>query len=159
MTGMAKVFLAIALAIMAVGCGGADDGGEGGAGAATTCLIGDTECLDGGDAGQAPALPDAVALGDPTDPNAPQQVPFGGFFFSDGTTSRLCGSMLESFPPQCGDTVIEIDAPLETALDAVAESFGNPEDAKINIDQGIYWTDDWVNLTGTLNANRLVLDS
>lgn len=147
-------------ALIATSCGGSDgdtlplnqDA------AAGTCLAGDPDCADDGSAGEAPALPSAVALADPEDPNAPLAITFGGFFYSDGTVVQLCSALAESFPPQCGSVVIDIEAPIDLALEYVAESFGNPDDAKINIDQGIYWTDDWVNLSGTLQANRLVLE-
>lgn len=155
------VAMAILLCLFATSCGGSDDAGDLAAisGLASgTCLAGDPECLDGADAGAAADLPEVVSLSDPDDPNAPLRVNFGGFFYSDGTASQLCSALAESFPPQCASIVIDIEAPLDLVLEYVAESFGNPEDAKINIDQGIYWTDDWINLTGTLQANRLVLE-
>lgn len=123
-------------------------------GAAGTCLAGDPNCADGADAGAAGGLPDAVSVGSD---EGPLELSFGGFFYSDGNRSQLCSSLAESFPPQCGSLVIDLSAPLDVVLDHVAESFGNPDDAKINIDQGIYWTDDWINLSGTLENNRLVL--
>ena len=150
--------------LLAVSCGGSADNENAADQAAVSglvsgsCLAGDPECVDGADAGQAAPLPSAIALSDPNDANAPLQVTFGGFFYSDGTVSQLCSSLAESFPPQCGSLVIDIEAPLDVVLDFVAESFGNPEEAKINIDQGIYWTDEWVNLSGVLAANRLVLE-
>ena len=152
---------AILLFLLATGCGGSDDAGDlaatGGL-ASTSCLAGDPDCADGAIGGDAAELPDVISLSDPNDPNAPLQVNFGGFFYSDGTISQLCSALAESFPPQCASVVIDIEAPLDLVLEYVAESFGNPEDAKINIDQGIYWTDDWINLSGTLQANRLVLE-
>ena len=158
------VAMAILLCLFAFGCGGSDDAGDESATsgvASGSCLVGDPDCADGtdaGDAGDTIELPNVVSLTDPDDPNAPLQVNFGGFFYSDGTISQLCSALAESFPPQCGSVVIDIEAPLDLVLEYVAESFGNPEDAKINIDQGIYWTDDWINLSGTLQANRLVLE-
>ena len=146
--------------LLAVSCGGSDDADLAGTSglASGSCLAGDPDCADGADAGSAPDLPSAVSLSDPNDPEAPLRVSFGGFFYSDGTVSQLCSALAESFPPQCGSVVINLEAPLDVVLDHVAESFGNPEDAKINIDQGIYWTDDWINLSGILAANRLVLE-
>lgn len=145
------VAVALLLALLAAACGGDDQ-------ADTLPLLADASSdavqVDGGDA----AIPSAVALGNPDDPNAPLAITFGGFFYSDGNVVQLCSSLAESFPPQCGLVVIDIEAPIDVALEYVAASFGNPEDAKINIDQGIYWTDDWVNLSGTLQANRLVLE-
>ena len=64
---------------------------------------------------------------------------------------------IEATPPQCSATIIELNATIDVVLAHVAESFGSPEDAKINIDQGVYWTDEWVNVAGTLENNRLTL--
>jgi len=124
----------------------------------SSCLVGDPDCADGADGGAAGPLPDTITLGDPDNPDAPLQISYGGFFFSDGTVSQLCSALAESFPPQCGSLVVEVVAPLDTVLEHVAESFGNPDDAKINIEQGVYWTDDWINLSGTLEGNNLVLE-
>ena len=154
------VATAILFCLLAVSCGGSDDGDLAAISglASVSCLAGDADCADDAGAGAAPELPIAVSLSDPNDPDAPLQVSFGGFFYSDGTVSQLCSALAESFPPLCGSVVINIEAPLDVVLDHVAESFGNPEDAKINIDKGIYWTDDWINLSGILAANRLVLE-
>ena len=159
------VATAILFSLLAISCGGSDDVGTSGDLAATSglsagsCLVGDPECADGADAGAAGELPEAIVLGDPNDPDAPQLISFGGFFYSDGTDSQLCSALAESSPPQCASLVIDIEAPdLDVILEHVAEAFGSPEDANVNIDQGIYWTDDWINLTGALQANRLVLE-
>lgn len=153
----------LACVLLAVSCGGSDDSDDGLAAVSgiadenATCLASDPDCADDGSGGGADPLPSAVALTNPDD-GEPIQIGFGGFFYSDGEVSQLCAALAESFPPQCGAVVIDIEAPLDVVLDHVAESFGNPDDAKINVDQGIYWTDDWVNLSGTLQANRLVLE-
>jgi hypothetical protein len=151
----------VVFGLLAVSCGGSDpddDLTDASDSPASTCLAGDPDCADGTDGGAATPLPSAIALTDPDDPEAPLQVSFGGFFYSDGEVSQLCSALAESFPPQCGSVVIDIEAPLDVVLEHVAEAFGNPEDAKINIDQGIYWTDNWINLSGILAANRLVLE-
>lgn len=139
------VAVALALGLLAAACGGGD--------ADTLPLLADAAADT-----TIEAVPSAVALGNPDDPDAPLLITFGGFFYSDGTVVQLCSALAESFPPQCGSVVIDIEATIDVALQSVADSFGNPDDAKINIDQGIYWTDDWVNLSGTLQANRLVLE-
>lgn len=142
---------ALLFALLAAACGGSD--------ADTLPLLTDSASSSDSTVDEADdALPSAVAIGDPDDPDAPLPITFGGFFYSDGTVVQLCSSLAESFPPQCGLVVIDIAAPVDVALQYVAESFPNPDDAKININQGIYWTDDWVNLSGTLQANRLVLE-
>jgi len=157
------LLVVVVTVLVAVSCGGSEDGNTlpvvaNGDLAAGSCLVDDPNCADGADGGAAGPLPSAIALGDASGSDSPAQITFGGFFISDGERSQLCSSLAESFPPQCGSLVIDIEAPLDTVLEYVAESFGNPEDAKININEGVYWTDDWVNLNGTLQANRLVLD-
>lgn len=150
--------IALALLLL-VGCGGSDGAPDEVQGA--TCPADDPDCadVDGGLTGaEADAPPDVIALADPDDPDAPLSISFSGFFYSDGESSQLCSSLIATVPPQCGDVVIEISAPLDVVLGHVAEAFGSPDDARINIDQGVYWTDNWVNLTGTLDANTLVLD-
>lgn len=149
------------LALVAASCGG-DSGNtlptvNNGDLAAESCLVGDPNCADGADGGAAEPLPSAIALVNPDNPEGPTSISYGGFFYSDGTTSLLCSELAESLPPQCGTVVTEISAPLEIVLDAVAESFGNPDDAKISIDQGIYWTDEWVNISGFLEGNTFVV--
>ena len=153
----------VLLGLLAVACGGSDApttdlaAVSGVAPASGTCLAGDPNCADGADGGAAGPLPDAIAIGEPGE-EGPAQINFGGFFYSDGETSQLCSSLAESFPPQCGAVVIELIAPLETVLEHVAESFGSPEDARVNIDSGVYWTDEWINLSGILEGDSLVLE-
>lgn len=146
----------LALLLVAAGCSSDDSATPGDASSvdAATCLAGDPNCEDlGGDAA-APSLPDSI---DVFDPDGPISISFGGFFYSDGETSRLCDSLAESFPPQCGSTIVEIEGSLELALEHVAESFGNPDDARIKTDQGIWWTDEWVNISGLLENEKLTL--
>ena len=149
----------ILMGLLAVSCGGSGDTSENLAavsGPASTCLADDPDCADGADGGAAGQLPDSVSIGG--DDGGPLQISFGGFFYSDGEVSQLCSALAESFPPQCGAVVIDLQAPLETVLEHVAESFGDPETASINVDSGVYWTDEWINLSGTLEADRLVLE-
>ncbi len=151
--------MAILFCLLAISCSDSGDGDMSATSglASGSCMAADPDCADGAAVGPALELPSAVALSGP-DLEAPLHVSFGGFFYSDGTVSQLCSALAESFPPQCSSVVINLEASLDVVLNHVAESFGNPEDAKINIDQGIYWTDDWINLSGILAANRLVLE-
>lgn len=148
-----SILLFIALAFVLASCG-SDDAGT--SNAAGTCLAGDPNCDDVGGDDVAPPLPDAIDL---SDPEGPITIISGGFFFSDGETARLCGALAESFPPQCAETIIEILGPLDVVLEHVAESFGNPDDADIKEEQGIRWTDEWVNISGLLENGSLVIDS
>ena len=143
--------------LLALGCGSDDDPApaSAGGGAAGTCLPGDPNCVDVGNDAPTQPLPDSIPL---DDSEGPLPINFGGFFYSDGETSRLCDSLAESFPPQCGTTIQVIEAPFEVVLEHVAESFGNPDDARISTEQGIWWTDEWINLDGWLDQNRFVLE-
>lgn len=105
----------------------------------------------------ATALPDAITLSS-DDPDAPLAITFGGFFYADDTGARLCAGFAESFPPQCFDEIVMIEAPIEQVLDEVRTALGDPDVDPINNESTVWWTDDWVTLSGTLQANRLVLD-
>ena len=120
---------------------------------ATTCLVGDPDCEELRDLDD-DALPQAIAVG-----SSGESISFGGFLFSDGQTSQLCSALIEVTPPECATVTIDIDASIEVVLEHVAKSFGNPGEAKINIVDGVYWTDEWVNLSGSLVNNALQLDS
>lgn len=148
--------LVVLLAIVASACG--SDGPPATTPLNTECDADQQDCVGADSSDADDPLPSVVTLGDPNDPDAPLAITFGGFFYSDGTVSQLCSALAESFPPQCASVVIDIEAPLDVALGHVADAFGSSNDARINIDQGVYWTDDWVNLSGTLQANRLVLE-
>jgi hypothetical protein len=153
---MHRLIIALAaVAIVAASCGSdsATAPTEAGA-AAQTCLAGDADCQDLGAQNEAPPLPDSIELGDP---EGPIVISFGGLFYADGESIRLCDSLAESFPPQCGTTIIEIVGSLDMALEQVSESFGNPDDARIMSDQDIWWTDEWVTISGVLEGGKLVI--
>lgn len=48
-----------------------------------------------------------------------------GFFLADGTTARFCDAVLESYPPQCGGTVLALDG---TVPPAILEQLERPDD-------------------------------
>ena len=157
---MSRFLLALGIvafvAFVAAGCGSDDPAplGDATTSAAGSCLVGDPDCDDTGGDIAAPPLADSIEVDDPDGPIA---ISFGGFFYADGETSRLCGALAESFPPQCASSIIEIVGSLELVLEHVAEAFGNPDDARINTDQGIWWTDEWVNISGLLEDGKLVV--
>ena len=121
----------------------------------TTCLATDPDCDTAASSGE--ELPNAVGIADPDEDGV--GIAFGGFLYSDGAISLLCSALIESDPPQCSATIIELNAPIDVVLEHVADSFGTSTDAKINTEQGVFWTDEWINLSGVLENNRLVLDS
>jgi hypothetical protein len=116
----AVVMTCSALAVL-IGCGdpsgsasdplAADAPASGGDGAAGACLAGSTDCEDtvsgtGGPSSQPDGsvlLADAVATG--------IEGPFlvQGFYYADAAGERLCSTLAESFPPQCGEPSLALD--------------------------------------------------
>ncbi len=113
------------LALTLSGCG-ADEGTEPTDAAAGACLVGATECADiptgtggvtSGPDGSVPVA-DAVAAGI----DGPFLV--SGLLVVDGAGARLCESLLESYPPQCGGTSLPLQ-PAEVPEGAVTTSEGD----------------------------------
>ena len=59
---------------------------------------------------------------------------YRGFIFIDGAGSQLCGSLAESFPPQCGDPIVGL-ADLQPDSVVALQSPGDPALAAVS------WTD------------------
>lgn len=99
-------------------------------------------CGGGGDVGTPDESPltvaDAVDAGD-----GPATV--RGFLLADAAGARLCGSSLESFPPQCGEPSLRVEG-VDVAALADAETEG-----------AVSWVDD-ATLVGTLRDGALVVD-
>lgn len=150
---MSRLLLTLLVVVVIAGSCGSDDDSD--SGAASTCLPGDPNCEDVGGDNVAQLIPDGIDLVE----EGPISINFGGFFHSDGELTQLCSSLAESFPPQCGVSIIEIVGPLDVILEHVAESFGDPDTAPIRTEQGITWTDEWANVPGILEAGKLFVDS
>lgn len=84
---------------------------EGAGGVAGACLEGAADCADmptgtgGPESGPDGSLPVADAV------TAGVDGPFlmSGFYLADGSGTRLCEALAESFPPQCGGASIVLD--------------------------------------------------
>ncbi|MDX1450240.1 MAG: hypothetical protein R3246_14400, partial [Acidimicrobiia bacterium] len=145
------------LALALAACGGGD-AGSGDAGAplpsdepnvAGACLAGDPDCQDIGDPNA--EGPPADASDEPITPSdslSPSQVldagsidgsfVVEGFLFIDADgNARLCDSVLESYPPQCGGESIAIA--------------GDLSEIEMTSDQGLSWTDYTVLLEGSFD--------
>jgi len=165
------ILVAAALSLVVAACGSSSEGGStresgsqldlsavsGPAPAAGTCLAGDPACEDFDDTTGAEPPPELLTP-QPFDEAGPLLLTFGGYFVSDGTRSQLCASLAESFPPQCGETIIEIEGDYDLLLESVRESFGNPDDASLFNEGDIWWTDEFINLRGELIAGRLIIE-
>ena len=54
-----------------------------------------------------------------------------GFFTTDGTTHKVCDAVLESYPPQCGGSVIEVLGTIPPQAVAMLESPDEPDLARV----------------------------
>lgn len=79
------------------------------------------------------------------DGEGPREAIVAGFVIWDGASARLCETIMESFPPQCGGMWIVIADPdhLETEFDEA---------------QGVKWTPNRIEVEATFDGNRLILD-
>ena len=106
-------------------------------GAVDTCLAGAPDCDDTASSDLPAIEPErGVSVPDATSQPIDGAFELRGFFIADGTGARMCETLLESFPPQCGGASIpvgdfEVDLPLSS-------------------DGGVSWTDQVVFLEGQI---------
>ena len=79
--------------------------------AAGACLAGDPDCADipTGEGGVTSGPDGAVSLFDLGDTAIDGPFVISAFVVVDDGGPRLCGALLESFPPQCGEPVLLLD--------------------------------------------------
>jgi len=87
-----------------------------------------------------------IDISELADQNPPLSATVRGSVFWDDDAARLCGVLMESFPPQCGDPSIVI---------------GNPEllEVEFTETQGIRWTDRVVEIEGNWDGEVFTLDA
>ena len=101
------------------------------------CLVGAPDCEDSASSDLPPTEPErGVSVADATAQPIDGAFELRGFFFADGSGARMCETLLESFPPQCGGASIpvgdfEVDLPLSS-------------------EAGVSWTDQVVYLEGEI---------
>ena len=129
----------IALAVAAGACGSDDDAGATTSAAPTTTAPASTTV--GPDTDQPMSIDAALASPDGA------QVQVIGPLIAAGDDVRLCGAVMESYPPQCGEPSLPLDG---LNLDAVIGlSRPNPEFA------GVVWTDFALVVFGTMQGGVL----
>ena len=153
------LLLLAALALALAACGGGDsddaatadlpinDGND--PGIAAACLEGEPDCNDtpGGEPQDLPSGGDdepTAVLSVADAANAAGQVTVTGFLIDVAGESRLCESLAESFPPQCGEASITL-----TSLDQI-----DPDELKTEGD--VTWTDYPVTVFGEMVDGTLV---
>ena len=101
------------------------------------CLVGAPDCEDTASSDLSAIEPErGVSVADAAAQPIDGAFELRGFFVADGSGARMCETLLESFPPQCGGASIsvgdfEVDLPLSS-------------------EAGVSWTDQVVYLEGEI---------
>ena len=116
---MKRSFLLLLLALAVAACTGADaESAE--PDAADTCLVEAPDCEDTASSDLPATEPErGVSVADATAGPIDGAFELRGFFFADDAGARMCETLLESFPPQCGGASIpvgdfDVDHPLSS---------------------------------------------
>lgn len=128
------ILVVVALALAA--CSNSDSGSTDG-GADDACLVDAPECEDSFSSDLPAVEPErGVSVADATAQPIDGAFELRGFFFADDAGARMCETLLESFPPQCGGAFIPLgDFDVELPLTSEA---------------GVSWTDQVVFLEGEI---------
>lgn len=124
------------LALAGAACTSADSGSTEPS-AADTCLADAPECEDTASSDLPATEPErGVSVADATAQPIDGAFELRGFFFVDDAGARMCETLLESFPPQCGGASIpvgdfDVDLPLSS-------------------EAGVSWTDQVAYLEGEI---------
>ena len=128
------LLLAIALAVAA--CTSSEPVSTG-PGADDACLVGAPDCEDTTSSDLPAIEPErGVSVAEASAQPIDGAFELRGFFFADGSGARMCETLLESFPPQCGGASIPV-GDFEVELPLSSES-------------GVSWTDQLVYLEGEI---------
>lgn len=129
----------LALALVAVACGSDDDSAATTTGAPVTAAPATT--TTGAPSDELMSIDEALAAPDGT------QLQVAGPLIAAGDDVRLCGAIMESYPPQCGEPSLPLEG---LDLDAVVGlSRPDPEFA------GVVWTDFPLVVLGTMQDGVL----
>ncbi|MGI9598858.1 MAG: protease inhibitor I42 family protein [Acidimicrobiales bacterium] len=123
---------------------GDDDAGDAEADADDDAVDADDD--DAVDAGDVDDVDVAVSVGELRADREPYYVLVSGYVVWDSSGARLCETLAESFPPQCGGSSVVIVDPIQL----------DPE-IEFQQDQGVRWTDGHVSIGGVLDGKELVL--
>jgi hypothetical protein len=135
-----RIFVAMVALVVVVGaCGSDDDGGAATTAAPTTAAP--TSTTAGTDTNRPMSIDAALEVPDGA------QVSVVGPMIAAGDDVRLCGAVMESYPPQCGEPSLPLDG---LDLDAVIGlSRPDPEFS------GVVWTDYPLVVYGTMQGGIL----
>lgn len=128
--------LSLVLALAVAACTGSDSGSTE-PGAADACLAEAPDCEDTTSSDLPPLEPErGVSVVEANAQPIDGAFELRGFFFADDAGARMCETLAESFPPQCGGASIPI---------------GDFEvDLPLSLEAGVSWTDQVVFLEGQI---------
>lgn len=88
---------------------------------------------------------DAISVESLFDGEGPREALVEGFVFIDEASTRLCATLMESLPPQCGWAWVVV---------------ANPDGLDVGLDeaQGISWTPSPVRIEATFDGERLLIE-
>ena len=130
----------VGLGLLAAGCGDANGGSTAGSTTTTPALTSTTSVAET----TAPE-PNAISVEEFFDGEGSREAIVEGFVLVDAASTRLCATLLESYPAQCGWAWIVI---------------ANPGGLDVELDetQGIAWTPSPVRVEGFYDGNRLIVE-
>jgi len=160
---MRKIIALLGVLVLVLAACGGGDGGSGLPGdddipdASGACLPDDPDCQDIGDPNADPGVP-SDATDDPITPGSSLTIDqvlasgtidgtfvVSGYLFVDADGNAvLCELILESYPPQCGG-------------DSIAVAGEIPFLDELSTDQGLYWSDNPVELEGTFDGTTFTI--
>jgi hypothetical protein len=125
MSGMGRLALLALVGALAVpaGCGGDDDEG----GSATT----------GGPSAGAVAPGGGLSIDEALTTEAKPPLAVSGFLVGSGDERRLCSTLRESDPEQCGEPSLHVDGEVDGAEGQRVTVFGAVEDDTLVVDQTV----------------------
>ena len=128
------VVLALVMALALAACGSSDDGGSDGESLPPNPSGSGDEVIDG-----------AISVGEALAYMGDDPIAVEGFVVIDAEGARVCESLAESFPPQCGGAHLDVTNP-----DALT-------DLPLIEEGTTQWTDTYVTLAGDVNENEFTV--
>ncbi len=93
----------------------------------------------------APDTASAINVSSLFDGEGPREATISGIVIWDDASARLCETIMESFPPQCGGLWVVIADPHHL-------------DVELDEHQGVRWTANQIEIAATFDGNRLIID-
>ena len=129
------VALGLLAAASLAACSDSDDSNDGGG--------------SGADAPGMSAVGPGISIAEARDSDLDGPLLVNGFLVARVGEARLCGALLESFPPQCGGDSLIVKG---VDLDLLAGQW------ELQEAQGVTWSDEPIQLLGTIDGDLLTVE-